>query len=394
VSVSIQSSFPQTDVLAVFYDMGETAYMKLAIDQLKIRGISTTLLALGTAAVRAVEAGYDPKRIVFLKDIEGVKTEVSAQGWPRHAVLPKQEVQLIAKEIARLKPRCILSSPHATVPRQLSRRIFKECGLPGGRLFCCWDTPHTIPANHPDGGMEQFLRADRGYHFLVPSQPIADSIKTTKATAVGHSPIEEFAREIDAAGQNRSAILKRLKLPEKPRITYIGGYDEGYDDSFRLFLKGVTWMRENGEPDLQVIVQIHPKFASNPLEDIREYQLACEQKVPNINICVKEPKTPGIGRATTPEAVAIASLVLSTFSTVIPQAIAAGIPGHFVNVNPKKLDGNTMMEAGVCKNLQTGEEMMHALRSPIKQGEDFFTISGIPKNAAKVAADVIEQSLT
>jgi len=369
------------NALFVFYDNGGIAPFTEVVKKLPEMGITPYTLAMATAAERAEGLGFDKKQIIYLKDA-GVQTDVSATGWPRARKLPDNEVALVVKKVKELNPELILTGTHSYVQFQLVEAIANACDLQDKKL-AYYDTLHTLFERHPDGLMTLF--SHNNYHLLVPNVPIARAISETKVTVVGSSGLENDVRKIIAAQKDRAEILRKIGFSEEhKKAVYIGGYADGYEDSVCLFLDIVTWLRANGEPDLQVAIAIHPKFAKVPIEGAIEYQLVQKRKVPDIKFPV--------GIATTHELIAISDFAPSCFSLLVPAALAAGVPSAFINAHPEKLAGNVLIEEGLCKNLQTPEEVKAALDEKLPE-KNFFERIGMPGDGATNLANAVKEAI-
>jgi hypothetical protein len=379
-SPAFRSSNPTA--LFLFYDMGGIQpFTDVVTKKLPELGIDPYVIALGTAAERAEGLGFDRKQIIYLKDV-GVETDISVTEWLRAKRLPNNEVSRVVEKVRNLNPQLILTGTHSYVQFQLVEAIADQCRLQD-RKFAYYDTHHTPFERHADGLMTLF--SHNNYHLLVANTLIAKPIFETKVTVVGHPLLEKTVEETTFARRTREEIFQKLKLSKKDKvIVYIGGYAEGYEDSVCLFLDIVRWLREHGRPNLQVIIRIHPKFTSLPMEEITEYKLVQEKGVPNISIVVEEAKTS--------ELIAIASLVVSCFSTVVPYAIAAGTSGHFINAHPDKIAGNVMIDRGIFRNLQTPEEVMAALDEKLPD-QDFFSLSETPRDSVTNLTNIVKDSI-
>lgn len=380
--------------VGIFYDAGDFNMAEPVIKKMWSQGVQLFALVMGTAAQQA-EKALEKHQIKHLnKDMEA-KTEVTAQGWKREALLPSSDVDLVVQRVSLLNPQFILTGTHSAVQFQLTKAIIDRCALGSENVYCNYDTVHVTPENHADGGMTPFLNA--GYRFLVPNGLIAARM-SSKVSIVGHPPAERFVEDVDRARENRAALFSKLGFSEKePVITYIAGYGVGYEESFCGFLQSIKFMREREYPQLQVIVQIHPKFKLSKKEELAESILIKREcnvadDIPGIFVCVDE--------VSTAEAVSMADLVLSYFSTVVAQAIAAGVPAHFMCVDPEdpRLKENLMIEGGIFRNLSTAEAVNTALKGAMassnrSSAEAFFTRTQTPTNATDAMVAVLQRSL-
>lgn len=249
-------SIEQVPVVGIYYDMGETNALKGVFKKLEKDNIDFRVIVMGTAAEKAESLGYPKEKILYLnRDFKDITTIIDAKNTNREKELSKKEVVSVAKKIAQLKPEAIVLGVVSKAQWQLAEAIAAKAGIAPGKKFAYYDNPNLLIKDNPcKVTLERFAKGD--YHILVPSLSIAKSLTEPKKV-VEHPGLDEFVTKV--ANVDRDQVQKKMEIPKDVSvITYIGGYGNGYEKSFRKFAASIKNVQKT-QP-LYVIVQIHPKY--------------------------------------------------------------------------------------------------------------------------------------
>ncbi|MBN4067119.1 hypothetical protein JYU14_03445 [Simkania negevensis] len=343
--------------------------------RLEERGVNFHVVAMGASAANIGRMQLAASRVFDLvQECPGVR-RIDPTRWQREDALTKAELTEIIARLKRLNPATILTGAVSMVQYQIA--LAMRASQVALRVIVYYDNMNMKVADNPSRAtVERFLNDTMT--FMVPSLVIAKDLPDNchSIAVVGHPSLDHFVarvKELDKGatlekhGYTRATVL----------VTYIGGYGQGYENSFLQFTDGITSLTNEASDDISLafLIHTHPKMHMTLPRELPEYQILADKGLLQ-QVRISQGDIP------VEEAVAMSALVISQASTVIPQAIFAGVPGFFMNQMHTK---NTMVEAGLTRNLDSPEELVSIVRnisniSPVST-EAARQKTGIPSNA-------------
>ena len=270
--------------LFVLFDAGETYALRPVIEKLIQEGEEVDVLALGTAQKLMPEAHTFP----------GV-----GPTWDRYASIPEEI-------FTSYHPEVVILGTASEIQLQFAE-AFQDRAI----VVAYYDNFNPIEhSNYVDLIREIETLTDL---FLVSSELAAKSSHAKNVHIVGNPDIEEMIEQMGKV--DSISIKKELGLDlTKPIVTYIGGYDDDYEEAFSLFVEGIKRF-----PDYQVVICPHPKTNGS-----------LEKKF------LKEACFPG-NSLTSAQVVALADVVVCHRSTLGIKSLIAGKKVIFVDTLPSQV---------------------------------------------------------
>lgn len=411
--------FPPTDVVCVCYDMGGTNVFKAVTDKLNSKqspkGYNYAAVVMGTAADNAVKTvGFTPEKVRNIT-LLGSQTNVTANDWDRTKALPERDVIEVVNSIKKMNPEVVIFEAVSKVQHQIAEALAKDDNFKD-RIVVYYDNVNMCIHDNPNHAtILAFVNSN--FRILLPSFTISDDLarKTPNISSknfeiVGHPGIESAVETIENLKLDKAAILSNLHLSEStPVLTYIGGYLHGYDEAFTFFASQFLSLRESNpqHETTHLIVTLHPKMNGEELVNLHEFKVLERMGINNytiiqgskihrrntdepFDICFETFLLPEDVKINSRHAIAVSSLVLSQSSTMIPEAMLAGIPAHFVNNTNQK---NTMETCGLCQNLNKPLSLVMyfntALSSSDASKEQLFEKARLVTNSAERISNLL-----
>jgi hypothetical protein len=367
------------EVLGIFYDMGEMNALRGTFEKFDDQGINYRILMLGSAEVNALSSTYNKERLLFLEKDFQVERPTAPGKWEREDKFTNEELKKIKEKVKYINPFVIITGSVSMAQNQIALSIDVE------RLAHYGNINSTVQDNSAREVVSSFLNPN--FHFLSPSLVIEHGARESfledfEISTIGHPGLDSFSKEVEKVDIR---ILKQnLNLSEGQKVlTFIGGYGEGYLKSFEYFLG--LFKKLEGEADLSLIVQLHPRLNAFTIEDTPEFQALKKAGLTSRVILSQED-------ISTPEAVALSDLCLSISSTVIPQAAFCGKKTAFVNLEGTE---NLMTKAKVTQYISSKEELLSLLESCSSNfsKNEMYARAGIPLDASQKIYEKILESL-
>lgn len=345
------------DVLFYLQDAGETYALVPVMQNLKKRGMTVEVLALGVAK-DLLPHEFEPL------SFSGPLVD---QKWARDLLVPSADIENFVQTV---HPRLFVSGVAYRLQGQMIE-AFSRLKIP---TVAYWDNFQC------DGESSYFKTAKSvaslAHHIFVPTQS-HQAEWGAKSIVVGQPTLEEWKKKIEEIEPQ----LVRQKLGVcscKTVVLFIGGYGEEYQQSLDLFAASCN---QSLLSNLYVLIQPHPKNR----EGIIEESIMNQYNVP-YRVIKNE--------VTTEEAVAISHLVACHQSTVSVQALAAGKPViHFI---PKpQVFESVSLEKGLAQKVTEIEEFSDAWETAMnqKQNSNFFEILETPRNSVKLCSEALLELL-
>ncbi|MFA6915756.1 MAG: hypothetical protein WC222_05110 [Parachlamydiales bacterium] len=408
------------DFVCICYDVAGTNVFKPVIQDLADRGYGYTIVAMGSAAANAVKVTKFPESNVKNITELGSETGVPAKGWERGQKLPKKDVETIVQSIMNMHPEAILVESSSRVQHQIAKALCNN-GFPRECLFVYYDNMNMCIHDNPNAAL--ILRfVNSNFQMLLPTFFIEDNLKANSPDisarnfkVVGHPGVEAAVavEQMETLRSQSTAIYQKLNIREGEFIlSFLGGYLNGYEEAFELFVKQVKMLREalplyNG---VQIVVTVHPKLNDESKNDLHEFKMLEKYGIENYTIVQGQKLHKRYGDlfeipfetlvctetspATSRDVMSISSLTLSQSSTLIPEAVLAQIPAHFVNPTTQK---NTMVDCGLCQNLNQEDSLVeyfnsNKVQSTLSQEQLFFKAQ-LLRNAVQRISTLLLQAI-
>lgn len=344
-SSSLVSHHPK--LLSVLFDAGETVNLLPVLKKLEINGKDFLVLVMGTAETIVKPGMFGNKRIT-LKDLN-IDTVVDTTS-ARTCSLSTE----MMKKFQQMNPAVVLVGTASRIQQDILEQ------------FSSAVTVAFVDNMSYDSEQESFKTVKKvqeaAKHVLLPSKNTVSLFLNNQKRmefqptyhVVGKPSLEAWEKEIHST--EPKAVLQILSFtPDKPIVTFIGGYGPGYEIIDPLFKQCMENLNEQG---IQVIFQPHPKM--------------------------------GCSKVKTTEALRVSNLVVGYNSSVILDAGILGISSlFFIPKDPRTSFKHEAIEKGLISKVSSCEELIAYLRKNHK----IFNLReemGIPSNST----DVIAQLLT
>lgn len=354
---------PSLDVSMVFYDIGETRALEPVIEILKERNLSVGVLAFGTSR----ELVEDRPEFINPNADCGVSADVDPEKWQRHAALDSEDLRKVGD---CLDSRLIVTGMASRLQTQIAEVFNKDRHIPVWGYFDGFSADAVKEVQSPAVSPLELV--------LVPSRSVEKAFEKKfpkeKMKAVGQPTLERWKKTIERV--DARALRDELRLdPEKSVLLYAGGYGEGYEESFRLFVRAA---RDLG--NYQVLISLHPKVGGDFEKSVLETEAA-----ENMHIISK--------KTSTAEALAVSDILVCHRSTVGVQAVFAGKPVIYLDFEKNKYS-DLAIENRLAKQVFSKEEFQRAILS-IRAGskKNAYANYGVPEESAKLIADLIMEQV-
>lgn len=358
-----QPRLKTVDVLFVAYDRGESnAFIQLE-KQLRQKNISYKVLAIGSAADIFINHSESIK-LPFFNLAEKLRHE-------RSLYLP---ADIIASVIQSYSPRIVYSGMASVAQAQLVNS-FRRQGSYGIAFYDNFDNPlqqqYLLPFLKEIASLDELhvptASARKGFLHLLDTKS-ADIIVT------GQPALEEWDDVYRQTDDGK--VRQRLGLSaNEPVILFAGGYDHGYEESFKIFVQGANRLKK-----IQFFVTHHPKY-DGKLED----QIIKKYHCNNVQLIVKN-------QATTAELSKIASVIVTHKSTVGVLALYKNKPVVYVAGSHYS---NFLLEAGLALKASTPEQVSAALMTSLSAQKPLRSLKdlGVPSFPAQEITSRLYQQL-
>jgi hypothetical protein len=364
------SWFPlDAKLLMLAYDMGETKVFEQLSLELEKQQEDYCLITMATADVNASTLSI-PKDKIFSLPKNCKNFSIDAQNWKREDSLSQTEINTILESIESLHPTAILTGTSSKAQWQI---LTQYQDIP---KFAYYDNVNMLVSDNPNKAtIARFTQKD--ITLMVPSTPIAKDLNQSPCiiTVVGHPQLENIVNKLKNRDQDQLKTKYGFSKSDQI-ITYIGGYDHGYEEAFELFSSNVEALQQ--KYPVKVIVQTHPKCKNLAKTNLVEYKILQNYNVQNV--------TYSQGEISTDDAIGMATLVTSQASTVIPQALFANIPAVFMNPMEVK---NTLIEAGLATNIQSSDEFIETMEHLEQFESNVYEQAQIPSNSVSLMLKTI-----
>lgn len=166
-------------------------------------------------------------------------------------------------------------------------------------------------------------------------------------TALGQPTLEAFSRPVSTAARAQLQRVLRVN-PHQPTLLFVGGYGEGYEASFRLFVQAAQQSAKDGS---NILVSLHPK-ADGQLEQRILQQLDGTGRIRIIPKAIP-----------TDQALIASDVVLTHQSTMATQALFQRKPVFLVG---KAADDssrhNPLLETGLVRRFTKLDELQGRIK--------------------------------
>jgi hypothetical protein len=353
----------ETDYLFVFYDMGESNALKPVLEEFDQTNKNYRIVALGTA--EGVFKNH--KNYINIYDRCGVTDYVDPKAWDRTESISKTNLDKLQKCIS---PKKVMTGMASMVQGQVAK-LYKNDGAKVVAYYDSFHAPSWDGIFPPKVILEEFLHNITDY--IVPSTDIRAGFVKLKdglnISVFGQPSLESWNKL--SAKLNLPDIKEKLDLKKQSNIIYVGGYGDGYEESFKLFVQAANQM-----PTRKFYVSLHPKVDGSTEKGVIDAEGA-----KNIVFLPKGMKTY--------EAAPVMDCVVCQRSTAGVLARFLGRPVVYLDSDPAKYK-NFLIEKGLSPQYGTVDSYINGLDAAIAKHKaetrDIYDISGIPFNAAKKIA--------
>ncbi len=325
---------PSVDVVFIAYDQGESNAFKPLESTLIAKGISYNILAIG----RAAEIFASHPRKLSIPPVDEVTLKEN-----RKTPLSPETIKAITRSIS---PFIVYTGMASTAQAQLAN-AFKKQGSYSIAFYDNFDSPLRQPYLTPF--LEEIHHPDE---FHVPSVPTSQSfagiaLANQARIIVTGQPALESWDEI-YKNTNETKLRRELGLnPNDPVVLFAGGYDDGYEQSFRVFMEATKQL-----PDITFLVTHHPKYSGQ-----LESRIINAFGSKNVRLIPKEV-------ANTASASKLALAIATHKSTVGAQALYKGKPVIYIAAQGYS---NFLIEGGLADRTFTPRETAAAIKSAINK---------------------------
>jgi hypothetical protein len=375
--ILLLSSPIQTDYAIFLFDNGDknmiASMLKYAEenDKSTMDSVDFRIIFMGASldAMRTEPFCHYPEKMVHYKQL-GIDETIDHQ-WKRDKQLSAESLRQLEKNLAVKKK--IWVGVSCSIFEQIIQQYQKNIEVVALR-----DNPS------PDGDTDYFRIADAvqnaAHTVAVPSKAVSTKLASPnkKLVVIGQPPIEEWQQQAESI--DKDAILKKLGLnPKLPIIVYAGVYGDFYAACFEKFLDSVA------DTHVQVLIAPHPRYKGVVEKQLLEARKANCPQCTIIGEFVDDPSK----KIKTVEAIAIADLVVTAdaTSTVVFQANALRKKVLYINTAFSEVS-KSLCEKKLLQRIANREEFLYAVHSLAKEnapeGQDVFTLLGIPKQGAKL----------
>ncbi len=280
----------QSPIVFIFYDAGTTKAFEPVMDKLDKKKINYSIIAFGTA--RALLVNHP--NYIDVNSRLAVTTIVDRENWQREKPLGKEDADRIQKAITC---QLVVVGTSSIIEAQLAKMLQNK-GIKVVAYFDGFQSPELEPELN-----RAFLKSVD--EIIVPCQTAAAGFcqlqLSSKVLILGQPTLDIWSRYNTRA--NIDSFRQKLSsLPSQSLLLYAGGYGEGYEESFRLFIEAAKQIK-----NYRIIVSLHPKVLGNTEKHIMQ-----EMAAQNLQILPKD--------VLTVEAAVASDVIVSQCSTVGVQA--------------------------------------------------------------------------
>ncbi|WP_422138690.1 hypothetical protein [Endozoicomonas sp. ALC020] len=229
------------DLLLVAYDQGESNAFKQLEKALKKRGINYRILSIGRAA--EIFRNHPLNLTISVPDPEQLRNN-------RETVWPKSALIELSK---RIRPKIVYSGMASAVQAQILNHMKQG----GSFTLAFYDNFDPITNKEY---VQAFLETIRTLdEFHIPTSATAVSFKdlvfcpNPLYVVIGQPALEAWD-DIYRQTDNRSVRLELNIGPNEPVAVFAGGYDDTYEEYFRIFIEATRKL-----PSVTFLVTHHPK---------------------------------------------------------------------------------------------------------------------------------------
>ncbi|WP_252178953.1 hypothetical protein [Endozoicomonas sp. 4G] len=229
------------DVLLVAYDQGESNAFKQLEKALKKQGLNYRILSMGRAA--EIFRNHPLNLTISVPDPEQLRNNRET-AWPESALLELSQ---------RINPKIVYAGMASAAQAQILNYMKQQ----GSFTMALYDNFDDITNQEY---VQAFLKTIRTIdEFHLPSSATGVSFNDlvlcpTPLYLVTGQPALEAWDDIYRQTDDRSVRLELNLGPNEPVVTFAGGYDDTYEEYFRVFLEATRKM-----PSVAFLVTHHPK---------------------------------------------------------------------------------------------------------------------------------------
>jgi len=366
LSSSCSPPSPKDPIVFIFYDAGTTKALEPVMGSLDKKNVKYCIIAFATAKMLVEK---HPHHLDANKML-GVKTVVDRLSWPREKPLDKDDVDRLQSAI---DCNLLIIGTSSILEAQLAKKL----QIKGVRVAAYYDAfqpppPNDLNRTFIESVDEMIVPCEsvrEGFHKLQPS---------LKVLVLGQPTLDVwrlFSEQFDVENMRR-----KLKLFAKQAVLlYAGGYGEGYEESFRLFLEATKSIKH-----YKIIIALHPK-----VDGQTEKRIMREMGIDDILLLDKD--------VTTLEACLISNIVVTQCSTVGVQAHFIGIPTLYLDTK-KDQYSNIVLEKKRALQVDNVKDFLQALAEAAKEQklvplQQLYSEMGVPFKATDKILQYLVESL-
>lgn len=356
-------SRPQAEVVFVLYDTGETRALEPVIARLQEKKISTLVLGVGTSR----ELIGNRSDFLDVNAVCGVRAKIDRTHWRRESALPALDVKRLE---ACFDASLVVTGMASRFQSQLAEALYSK------KDSKVWGYFDGFSRESVNATSTEFIESlDQ---VLVPARSVEAEFKIRASQkvvkTVGQPSLEKWKAIMETL--DKAKLRKSLNLTDAtPVILYAGGYGDGYEEAFRLFVRSVK-----GLSNYHVLVSLHPR-----VDGEFERRAIKEEKGNSIEIIPKE--------ISTAEALAISEVLVSHRSTTGVQAVFAGKPAIYLDGEKDKYS-DLAIENGWAQQVFSEPQFKRALARAVGiKRRDIYRLAGIPKDSEKIIVDLVMREL-
>lgn len=344
-SSSLASHHPK--LLCVLFDAGETGALVPVLKKLEVNDKDFLVLVMGTAETIVKPGMFGDKRIT-LKDlnIDTIVDTTTARTSSLSAEMTKFQ---------KMNPAVVLVGTASRIQQE----VLEE--FPSAVTVAFVDNMSYDPQQESFKTVKNVQKVAQ--HVLCPAKTTVSLFVTDQESkehqstyhVVGKPSLEAWEKEIESV--KPEAVLQTLDFtPDKPIVTFIGGYGPGYEVINPLFKQCMESLSEQG---IQVISQVHPKM--------------------------------GVSKVKTTEALRVSNFVVGYNSSVILDAGILGISSLFFIPNDARTSfKHEAIERGLISKVSSCEELVSYIKQQHKM-PNLREEMGIPSDSTEVISQLLTE---
>ncbi|WOG29343.1 hypothetical protein [Endozoicomonas sp. 8E] len=350
------------DLLLVAYDQGESNAFKQLEKALKKRGINYRILSIGRAA--EIFRNHPLNLTISVPDPEQLRNN-------RETVLPRSALAELSQ---RINPKIVYSGMASAAQAQ----ILNHMKANGSYTLAFYDNFDPITnKKYVQAFLETIRTLDK---FHIPSSATAVSFKdlvfcpNPLYVIIGQPALEAWD-DIYRQTDNQFVRLELNLGPNEPVVVFAGGYDDTYEEYFRVFIEATRKL-----PSVTFLVTHHPKTSGEV-----ERRWIKERGAGNVRLVENN-------RNSTAVLTKISVAVMVHKSSIGTMALYKGKPVIYI---AEPGTDNFLIRQKAAFLASTPKEVVKKFQSAIASDKQFFSLEslGIPDQPSLSIAIEIETIL-